>query len=252
MLETPRKFWNSVMTSVKIVGVLWVIQLLQYVLGLDLGYYGIYPRETFGLKGILFAPLLHGSWEHLISNSVPLLVLLTLIFFFYRRIATKSIVLIYILTGLAVWTFARPVFHIGASGVVYGLVSFIFWNGIFRRNIRSIALALIVFFLYSGMVFGILPNQPGISWESHLLGAIAGIFVSYLFRNQLETQEEEMARRKRTLSKPQEHFYDRNVFEKTIEERQREERQRLELEEELRRRSLSGNADNNWFSDRTF
>jgi hypothetical protein len=101
--------------------------------------------------------------------------------------------IIYLFTGLSVWLFARPVSHIGASGVVYGLVAFIFWNGIFRRSIRSIILAVVVTMLYSGMFMGILPQQEGISWESHLFGALVGVVTAYWFRGVLEDEEAEVA-----------------------------------------------------------
>ena len=129
--------------------------------------------------------------------------------------------MIYLLTGLAVWIFARPVSHIGASGVIYGLVSFIFWNGIFRRSLRSIMLAAIVVILYSGMFMGILPEQEGISWESHLLGSIVGIFTSFWFKSELE--EEEVRREDDPFAddrdQEKQFFLPRGIFEKTKAER---------------------------------
>jgi len=171
---------------------------------------------------------------HLINNSVPLFVGLAMIAYFYRRVSAKSIFLIYVLTGLGVWLFGRPVLHIGASGVVYGLISFIFWSGIFRRNIRSIVLALIILLLYSGMFLGVLPNQPGISWESHLIGAIVGILIAFVFRNEMEYDEEVMAQPPSyALEEEQEDFFlSRDAFSQTKRQR-REDR-------------------NDWFSDSTF
>ena len=193
---------------------LWVIQLFQYVTGMGLGQYGIFPRHPVGLRGVILSPFIHASQDlmHLINNSIPLFLSMSLILFFYRKIAWKSIFSIYFLTGFFVWLFGRSVLHIGASGVVYGLVSFIFWNGIFRRNIKSIVLALIITLLYSGMFLGILPNQPGISWESHLIGALVGVLVSYYYRNHLEHDEE-----KKLIAEdlPEDYFLDRDVFEKT-------------------------------------
>ena len=137
--------------------------------------------------------------------------------FFYPRIAKTVFLLIYILTGLAVWTFGRSVFHIGMSGVVYGLVAFIFWNGIFRRNLKSIALAAIVLFYYGSMLMGILPVEEDISWESHLLGGLSGIFVSFLYKNRLETDE---APKKVVEEEPEsQYFLDRDTFEQTREAR---------------------------------
>ena len=188
--KKPNRFIQSLSLPIKFVALLWIIHLIQWFLQLKLGFLGVYPREISGLKGILFSPLLHGDFGHLISNTPPLLVLSTLIMFFYRRVAIPSFLMIYFLTGLAVWIFGRPVYHIGASGVIYGLVAFVFWNGIFRFNVKSIALALVVAFYYGSMFMGILPGQEGISWESHLLGGIVGIFVSFWYKNKIEVDEE--------------------------------------------------------------
>ena len=184
--------------------------------------YGVYPRTLGGLRGIFLSPFIHGSLHHLFSNSIPLFVLLFMTLFFYRRVAFSSIMLIYILTGLGVWAFARPyVYHIGASGVVYGLVSFVFWTGIFRRNLKSVVLALIVTTLYSGYFLGVLPNQEGISWESHLIGGIVGILVAFLFKNSIEIDENK--RDPWANEENPEYFLPRDAFEKTLEERRREE-----------------------------
>ena len=131
--------------------------------------------------------------------------------------------MIYLLTGLSVWLFGRSVFHIGLSGVVYGLVSFVFWNGIFRRNIKSIILALIVTFLYSGFFMGILPNQEGISWESHLLGGLIGIFTSFWYKDEIEKDEQKVVPSwEREPQKEETFFLNRDIFEKTKEERLKE------------------------------
>ena len=187
---TMKELKSSIRFPLTFVGLLWIIHVLKITLNLPLNKLGVLPRETYGIKGIFASPLVHSDFGHLSSNSVPALILLTMIFIFYRKVALKSFVLIYLLTGAAVWLFAHKAFHIGASGVVYGLVSFVFWSGIFRRNIKSIVLALVVTILYSGYFVGIVPNQPGISWESHLFGALVGIFVAYLFRKQIEAEQE--------------------------------------------------------------
>ncbi len=196
----------------RFVALLWVVHGIQYLFNLDLGYYGIYPREVIGLRGIVLAPLIHGSWGHLLSNTPPLFALSAMLLFFYRRVAIPSFILIYLLTGLMVWLFGRSVFHIGASGVIYGLVAFLFWSGIFRRNARAIALALIVVFYYGSMFMGILPGQEGISWESHLLGALVGIVVAFASRGQLEEAEKQL-RSKPDDTQP-EYFLDRDTFDR--------------------------------------
>jgi membrane associated rhomboid family serine protease len=200
--------------------VIWFFYIIQWFTLSDWGEMGIYPRKIWGLSGIITSPLIHGSWAHLMSNSAPLFVLTAITVVFYKKIAMRAFWMIYWLTGLSVWLLARPVYHIGASGVIYGLVSFIFWNGIFRQSMRSIFLALIVMVFYSGMFVGILPDQEGVSWESHLLGSIVGIFVSFWYKGELEEDEvaqhnpfEDEVLMEKTFFLPQ------NAFEMTKEER---------------------------------
>ena len=203
---------------------LWAVHLLQLLSQSDFGNYGIFPREMFGLRGVLFAPLIHDHSDirHLLSNSAPVVILSTIILYFYRRVATRSMLMIYLLTGLTVWLFARRVFHIGASGLVYGMVSFVFWSGIFRRSLKSVILALIVTILYSGYFWGILPNQEGISWESHLLGALTGIFTAYWYKEEIEADEEEMQPSwEREPPEEARYFLERDAFELTKAERAR-------------------------------
>ena len=216
------KVINAVRYPIYFILLIWAIHLFQFLTPFDFSYLGTYPRTSFGLRGVVFSPLLHSDFSHLINNSIPFFVLSSLIYFFFPRVAWKSILMIYFLTGLAVWGFGRSVFHIGASGVVYGLVAFLCWTGIFRRNLKSIVISLIVGFYYSGMFLGILPNQEGISWESHLLGGLVGIFVAYWFRYQIETDEK--PKRYSWEDEPEESsfFLNRDAFDKTKEERRRE------------------------------
>ncbi len=217
-------FFDVFKLPLLLVAVIWLIHFTQIIFNLDWGYYGIYPRDFSGLKGIITAPLIHGDLKHLISNSVPLLLLGGILMYFYKRVAIRSFFMIYILTGITVWIFARSVFHIGASGVVYGLVAFVFWNGIFRRSLQSIVLALVMTVLYSGYFAGILPNQEGISWESHLCGALVGIFVSYFYKEELEADEKpkEDPWANEPAKEDQPFFLNRDAFEKTKEQRLRE------------------------------
>ncbi len=222
-----KKFRDSLFLPLYLIALLWIIQLFQSLTGANFGIYGIFPREVFGLRGIILAPLLHSGWPHLLSNTPPLLMLSVIVLFFYRRIAIQSFLMIYLLTGLMVWIFARDnAFHIGASGVVYGLVAFVFWNGIFRRNLKSIVLALIVVFYYGSMFVGILPStERDVSWESHLLGALVGIFTSFWFKDVIE--KDEQPTRYSWENEPEadeQYFLERDTFDKTKEERKRERR----------------------------
>ncbi len=218
MEKSVKKFISSLKFSGFIIAVIWAVHIWTIISQISLSRFGIFPREPDGWIGIFTAPLIHGSWEHLISNSAPLFVTATMIYFFYKRAALASFFFIYVLTGASVWLFGRSVYHIGASGVVYGLVAFIFWSGIFRRNIKSIILALIVIILYSGYLGGILPVQEGISWESHLMGGIVGILVAYIFKGMIERDE---AKRDPWEDEEDEqtYFLQRDTFIKTKEER---------------------------------
>jgi membrane associated rhomboid family serine protease len=161
---------------------LWIIHIAALIADYDLYKMGLFPRSFTGLLGIITAPLIHGDFSHLISNTFPLIVLGWIVLFFYPRVSYFLFIFVYIVTGLLVWLFARQVYHIGASGVVYGFVSFLFFSGLFRKDNTSIVLALIITFLYGGIVWGMLPGLKGISWESHLLGAITGLVAAFIFR----------------------------------------------------------------------
>lgn len=226
--KLSKKLVTSLGAPAIFVGILFIIQLFSYIFGLQLGVYGIYPRDLTGFRGVFLAPLLHSGWPHLLSNSPPLFAMSAAILFFYRRVATKAIPMIYILTGIAVWLFGRSVFHIGASGVVYGLVAFVAFSGIFRRNVKSIALSLIVFFYYGTMFLGIIPGQEGISWESHLFGALVGIFVAYWYKGDIEKDEVKKKfdwEEEEEKGLPPKNFFDHDPFEKTKAEREREQRE---------------------------
>lgn len=199
---------------------IWVIHAIQFFTGLDLRKLGVYPRATEGLQGILTSPLIHGSWEHLFYNSISFLILGAIVFWFYPRIALRSFILLYLLSGLGVWIFAQPgSYHIGASGLVYGMVSLVFWSGVFRRNIKSVVLALIILVLYAGYFGGIVPGKEGISWESHLLGAVAGIGLAWIYKREIE--EDEVPEPPLEDNEVKEYFLRRDAFEMTIAERNR-------------------------------
>lgn len=175
-------FRRSLVIALGFVFLLWFIRALEDSLTVDLGAWGILPRSITGLVGIFTAPLIHGSAFHLLSNTFPLLLLLVAVFYFYDKIALEVFAWIYITTGFWVWVIARQAYHIGASGLVYGLAAFLFFSGIFRKDARSIAVALVIAFIHGGMLQGLFPTESSVSWESHLLGFAAGIFCSFYFR----------------------------------------------------------------------
>lgn len=165
------------------ISLLWIILLGDMIFSLELYRYGVYPRELNGLWGILSAPLIHSSWSHLLANTPSLFILGTLLLYAYPKSTKIVLPLIYLGSGLGVWLFARSSFHLGASGLTHGLMFFLFVIGVLRRDKQSIALSLIVFFLYGGMIWGIFPQAPGISFESHFFGAAMGVILAVLLRN---------------------------------------------------------------------
>ncbi len=183
--ETEKKIFKySLLFSVVIVGFFWLVKFIEDYSGRDLTEYGILPLQPEGLKGIIFSPFIHGNYDHLLSNTIPFLVLSFALFYFYRNLAYRILFLIYILSGLCVWLGGRDAYHIGASGIVYGLAFFLFFSGVFRKDANLLTIGIIVVFLYGSMFWGIFPIKPGISWESHLWGSMSGVALAWYYRKQ--------------------------------------------------------------------
>lgn len=161
----------------------WIIYFIEIQFGFNFNKYGIYPQTIKGLRGVIFSPFIHSDSKHLFNNSIPLLAMLWSLYYFYSKIANKVLFIGLLVTGLLTWSFARPAYHIGASGMVYMLVSFIFFSGVFRKYYRLIALSLAVVFLYGSMIWYIFPVEERISWEGHLSGFLVGLIFAILFRN---------------------------------------------------------------------
>ncbi len=155
---------------------------MNWVLGQDPEPFGIRPRQWVGLPGIVFAPLVHDGFAHIIANSPPLLVLGTAMLFLYPNSALRVLPAVYLGTGIAVWLFGRDSVHFGASGLVYGLVSYVFVAGLLRRDRRAIAASLVVCFMYGSLVWGVLPTPFGVSWETHLAAALIGVALAIALR----------------------------------------------------------------------
>jgi membrane associated rhomboid family serine protease len=162
----------------------WLTFLVETLLHKNFTEFGIYPLEIKGLKGILFSPFIHANLAHLTANSVPFLVLSFSLFYFYRKLAYPIFFLLYFLSGLCVWLGGREAWHIGASGIIYGLGAFLFFSGIFRNDVKLLTIAIIVVFLYGGMFWGIFPIEASISWESHLWGTASGLILSLYYKGQ--------------------------------------------------------------------
>ncbi|MCF6240479.1 MAG: rhomboid family intramembrane serine protease [Bacteroidales bacterium] len=174
---------KSLVTAMSIVSLLWVIFIIDLIIPVNFTSFGILPRSSEGIKGILFAPFLHLNLAHIMSNTMPLLILLTGLFWFYERIAWRVLALSIIIGNGLVWILGRSLVHVGASGVIFSLVSFFILSAVFKKNLKSLILGLFVFFMYGGIIWGVLPGQAGISWEGHLFGFIAGGILAYFFRD---------------------------------------------------------------------
>lgn len=163
---------------------IWFVYWLEIKFGWNFNKLGVYPRTLNGLKGIFFKPFIHSNTNHLFNNSVPLFVLSVSLFYFYQKVATRVLLIGCFFTGFLTWLIARESFHIGASGVVYLLFSFVFFSGIIKKHYRLVAMSLITIFLYGSMVWYVLPIKEGMSWEGHLSGFVTGFLLAIYYRKQ--------------------------------------------------------------------
>jgi membrane associated rhomboid family serine protease len=187
MREEEKRMVNSMVLPFMLVVLMTAVRAVQSIGGFDLSFLGILPRSWEGLPGIVTSPFIHADFSHLAANAVPMFILGSALIYFYKDISIRVFLLIYLFTNLWVWIGARAAWHIGASGVVYGLASFIFISGVIRRHTGLMAVALIVAFLYGSMIWGIFPEffpERNISWESHLFGIIAGGILAWFFRKE--------------------------------------------------------------------
>jgi len=157
---------------------IWVVYWVELVIGVNFNEMGVKPRTLLGLRGVVLSPFIHGSLEHLYNNTIPLGILLSALWYFYRDVAWKVLVYGILLSGLITWLIGRTSYHIGASGFIYVLASFIFFKGIFSSHFRLVALSLIVVFIYGSMLWYIFPVKDGMSWEGHLAGFLTGLFLA--------------------------------------------------------------------------
>lgn len=177
-------FVLAVKIAAGFLAVVWAVYLFDRLSGLDLARFGLRPRDGMGLLGLITTPLLHGNIGHIASNSVPLFVGGVAMLFLYPNSALKALPLIYVGSAALAWLIGRSSLHIGASGLVYGMLAYVFVAGILRRDLRSVGVSLLIWFLYGSLVWGVLPLDSGSSWELHASGAIIGVVLAIVFRHQ--------------------------------------------------------------------
>jgi len=181
-----KRFHAALILPLFMLILMWIERLTEAILGFNLAFLGIHPLHANGLPGIIFSPFIHAGFKHLAANSAPFLVLGVALFYFYRDLAVKVLVFIWLMTGVWVWLMGRESYHIGASGLIYGMASFLFFSGVIRKNTQLAALALVVAFLYGSMIWGAIPDffpKEHISWESHLGGLLTGLVMAFYYRN---------------------------------------------------------------------
>ncbi len=164
--------------------VIWGVKIIEYLFDLSFVNYGVFPQNISGLKGIFLSPFIHKDFNHILNNSYSLLILIGLLFSFYKKIAPQILIWLYLISGFWLWIIGRPAFHIGASGVIYALAGFLFLSGLIRKNRNLSAISLLVIFLYGSMIWGIMPISQSISWEGHLSGFLAGLLVAVFFKKE--------------------------------------------------------------------
>jgi membrane associated rhomboid family serine protease len=180
-----KKLFLSIIIPFTAVFLMWLVKIVEILFEADFSHLGIYPLSAEGVPGIFLSPFIHDDFKHLFNNTLPLFLLSVGLFYFYSEVALKVFSWTWFLTGLLVWLGGREAWHIGASGLVYGTASFLFFSGIIRRYFRLVALSLLVVFLYGEMVWGIFPGiYKNVSWESHMLGFFSGIALAIWYRKE--------------------------------------------------------------------
>lgn len=191
--DDKRLLKNSIIVPIILVLIMLLVEIIEAVFHLDFSFLGIKPLSVEGLPGIFLFHFLHGDWEHLFANSIPILVLGSSLYYFYKPIANKILLILMFSTGLITWCLARSGVHIGASALVYGLAFFLMLSGFIRRDRKLIIISLIVVFLYGSLVWGLYPKyavENNISWEGHLSGFIMGIVLAFFYRKEGPQREE--------------------------------------------------------------
>ena len=174
--------WFSILMPSLFIAVAWMVFIFERSWGMDLSIYGLLPREITHWYGILTMPFLHGDLSHIFFNSISFIGMGTLLFYFYPKHCWKVFGLSYIFCGVITWLIGRSNYHIGASAMIYAFSAYIFTTGIKSRNRKLLAVSLIVIIINGGMLWGVLPQETGISWEGHLAGLICGVIFAFIYK----------------------------------------------------------------------
>jgi len=185
-----KKSKSIILIPIAYVIAIWVIYWVEISFNFNFNKYGVFPRTLLGFRGVFLTHFIHSNTSHLFNNSIPLFVLLSSLFYFYKDVAYKVLLVGGFFAGFFTWCIARESYHIGASGIVYLLFSFVFFSGIIKKHYRLVALSFIIIFLYGSMIWYVLPIKEGVSWEGHLSGFLVGLFLAIRYRNTGIVKEE--------------------------------------------------------------
>lgn len=182
--EQEKKIFKlSLIIPVLFIFAIIFIKFAEEFMGVHLTHLGVFPRASKGLIGIITAPFIHANWKHTFGNAGSFFILASSLFYFYRKQALKIFLLNYFIAGVFLWFIGRNAWHIGASGIIYGMAAFLFLSGVLRSDLRLLVIALIVTFLYGSFFWGLFPFEEKVSWEGHLSGAISGLLLALIFKN---------------------------------------------------------------------
>lgn len=184
-----KRFFIALFVPAIFLVIIWVIYFFNNFFNLDIVKFGLYPLKSRGLVGILTSSFIHVEFNHIISNTIPFIILGTILFYFYPDVAFKIFVILLIIPNTIVWIIGRPAYHIGCSGIIYGLISYIFFCGVFTKRIALLSISLLVVFLYGSIIWAIFPIDLTLSWESHLSGFITGFILASIFKNKYVYKE---------------------------------------------------------------
>ena len=183
------KLYNILKYPLLFIFVMWAVKFFEVYFEISFVEYGVLPRDISGIKGVLLSPFIHKDFKHLINNTFPIIVLGSLLSYFYKNNYKSIFPMLYIVSGILLWGIGRTSFHIGASGIIYALASFIFFSGLISKNKNLAALSLIVIFVYGSLFWGLFPIQLEMSWEGHLSGFLSGLIFAWSYRDELPVRK---------------------------------------------------------------